>query len=172
LCNRTDIAGSIRRESPLVNDIEILCIPKTQIDSFQTALFSDPIPQYKPLTLFVKAVSSLGITIYGNAYGRSMQILLPEGVKLDLFIPQENDYFRQLAIRTGSHEYCSSVIAPAWKKKGWCGTSEGLRRISDCSCENNKWECVASNPEKPPVWTSEKEFFDWLEIIYTEPKKR
>jgi DNA polymerase/3'-5' exonuclease PolX len=169
------IAGSIRREKLDVKDIEIVCQPNyfdIQPDMFDGAAT-------KAISLnFVKVVSTLGKIIKGKPQGRYMQIELPQRINLDLFMPDPDDYYRQYAIRTGSAEYSHKTIAAGWLKKGWCGSDKGLRRIIDCKEEidtlTNKrtWKCINQNGEKPPVWTSEQEFFDWIGVPLIMPKLR
>lgn len=81
---------------------------------------------------FVELVKSLGRVIKGKPDGRYMQIELPQRINLDLFMPEADDYFRQYAIRTGSAEYAAYTIAGGWRKIGWCGSDQGLRKTSDC----------------------------------------
>ena len=102
---------------------------------------------------------------------------MPQDINLDLFIPDDFDYYRQYAIRTGSDDYAAKVIATGWKKKGWCGSDKGLRKISDCietktPDGKSKWKCVKANAELPPVWQSEEQFFEWLGIKYLPPNRR
>jgi DNA polymerase/3'-5' exonuclease PolX len=174
---RINIAGSIRREKPDVKDIEIICLPK-YIDGTQTGLFSD-VPPVQVISLnFVETVRSLGKVIKGKPDGRYMQIELPQRINLDLFMPDPDDYFRQYAVRTGSADYAHKTIAAGWKRKGWCGSNMGLRRIVDCEEEcdpltyKGRWICVNPHGEKPPVWKSEQEFFDWIGVPWIMPKLR
>lgn len=81
-----------------------------------------------------------------------------DNVKIDLFMPLEHDYYRQLAIRTGSAEY-SKKIASAWVKKGYVGTSKGLQLVSKIHNEI-------------PTWKSEREFIEWLGMDYLHPTER
>jgi DNA polymerase/3'-5' exonuclease PolX len=169
--DRLNIAGSIRRNKPFVNDIEIVCLPKKQ-PCGQPGLFGE-MPEDKSISDFVNIVFHLGVVITGNPHGRSMKIQLPQGIMLDLFMPQAYDYFRIYAIRTGSSVYSQIVIANAWKKKGWCGTENGLRRIVDCIKKSDKaWKVENTDGEKPPVWKSEEEFFNWLDLKYQDPQFR
>lgn len=166
--NMLRIAGSIRRKSPEVKDIEIVAYPKVLFihNLFHEVIGWQPVPEF---SLLVKA---LGQIEAGEPTGRYMKILLPEGIKLDLFLPQVNDYYRQLAIRTGSALY-SKGIAAAWVKKGWCGTEHGLRLITDCfKDEQGNWHLVNKQCEKPPRWGSEEEFFNWLGIPFLDPVAR
>lgn len=129
---------------------------------------------------FIKAISEVGKLEAGNAEtGRYLKIR-PNNldINLDLFIPNDNDYFRQFAIRTGSKDYANRVIAGGWLRLGWCGSDKGLRKIVDCINEKksptdkNQWKCVNSNAERPPVWQSEKDFFKWLNVEWIPPEAR
>lgn len=176
------IAGSVRREKPEVKDIEIVCLPKMEIVFSQDPgdMFADSYKVPEKLVVskgFINTAMSLGIPLKGNPLGRYMQIALPDGINLDLFMPEAHDYYRQLAIRTGPAEYSYAVIAVGWRKLGWCGTSEGLRLMSQCQerkqCSGKSiWNCIVPDPELPPHWQSEHEFYDWLRIPYAEPTQR
>ena len=170
---RLFIAGSIRRMKPDVHDIEIVALPLFDVEN---DLFGEPIRKVRSKR-FIETVNGFGNIIKGNANGKMMQIELPEGIMLDLFIPDDFDYWRQFVIRTGSADYSYKVIATAWKKLGWCGSDKGLRKISDCvamvgSDGKTKYKCVAPKPELPPVWTSEEHFFQWLKVPFIHPSKR
>lgn len=172
-CDHLNIAGSIRRKKKEVKDIEIICVPKNETVKDMFGGNSGEIISPG----FVNIVNQFGVIIKGNAFGKMMQIELPENIMLDLFITKEFDYYQQYAIRTGSADYAKNVIAAGWKKKGWCGTDKGLRKISDCvemkgADGKSKWRCIARDPELPPVWHDEKEFFKWLGVIYEKPMHR
>lgn len=171
-CEIINIAGSCRRKKELVKDIELVCLPKTEkVERFD--LFG-PIQndRLSRNAHFCTIVKKLGKTIKGTPEGKYMQIGLPEGIKLDLFMPSNFDYYRQFAIRTGSADYSRFVIARAWREIGWVGTDDGLRRAYECEKENNVWICYNQNPELPPMWKSEEEFFEWLNVKWIEPSER
>lgn len=169
-CSIIHIAGSVRREKAFSKDIEIVCIPlKEQADLFGTELVT--------CQGFHKALHGISEEIIkGNPNGRYMQLKLREGINLDLFMPVESDYYRQLVIRTGSASYVHLHIAGAWSKAGWCGTDQGLRRQCDCEMMleggKPKWKIINPRGERPPVWKSEKEFFEWLGVKYIDPRLR
>lgn len=170
-CNKINIAGSIRRKKATVGDIEIVCSPK-KVPAGQSSLF-DEVTELVSAKEFHNAVSQLGAIELGNPDGRQMKILLPEGIKLDLFMPQPHDYYRIYAIRTGSAQYSSLILATTWKRKGWVGTEHGLRRIEDCKeMAENKWKLINTKGELPPVWASEEKFFEWLGVKWVEPSIR
>ena len=168
-CDKIDIAGSCRREKAYVGDLEICCLAK-MVSVKSDDLFGDPKLVVSPE--FAKIANGLGKIIKGKPDGRYMQIELPEGINLDLFMPEAHDYYRQFAIRTGSSAYSMGAIAVGWKKLGWCGTDDGLRRIEECEKVSDKWKCVVKYPTFAPAWTSEKHFFDWLGVKFIEPKYR
>lgn len=171
-CERIQIAGSIRREKNEVGDIEIVCQPKKMAaDIFE---FS-----HKPILEFWAELSRF-TRLMGkpDGTGRQYKYSIPTGwskpdfIQLDLFIPQPDDYFRQLAIRTGRANYSASVIAHGWRKLGWVGTEDGLRREEQVEKKGEGWVCIHPNPTLPPRWTSESDFFQWLQVPYIHPTER
>ncbi len=168
-----DIAGSVRREKPEVGDIEIVCYPK-KIQTGFLGLSTAIHPQFFVVLSQFKRL--LGKPENPDARYFKYEIPCEKGslrtICLDLFIPQLFDYYRQLAIRTGSSDYSKNVIATGWRKKGWVGTEEGLRREEEVSKKGDKWVCDVQDYTPPPVWKSEQEFFEWLDIKYLEPKNR
>ncbi len=152
------IAGSIRRQSPEIGDIEIICVPHP----YDVGMFADGIA---PIINEFKKIK-------GELPCKYTQRELPQGINLDLFMPSVSDYYRQLAIRTGSSDYSWFIIAKGWVNKGWCGTENGLRKIEECTHDGKKWTCTSSNPSLPLVWKSEYDFFKWLDVNWQEPKDR
>lgn len=156
ICEQLEVAGSVRRLKDDVKDIEVVaCIPKP----FRTRLYCimDELCYHKK----------------GQADGKYMQWYHKgTGIVIDLFLPAKDDFFRQLAIRTGSADFTRDKIATGWVKLGWVGTDNGLRRQSQCIKKSGKWICTAQDPELPPVWKSEEEFFKWLGLAWVEPDLR
>jgi DNA polymerase/3'-5' exonuclease PolX len=175
--DRIHIAGSIRREKFEVKDIEIVCQPN-YVDGAQGSFFADTVAEMVISQNYVQVIKSLGRIIKGKPDGRYMQIELPQKINVDLFMPDPVDYYRQFAIRTGSSEYSHKTIAAGWLKKGWCGSDMGLRLQSDCRIVTHyptgksEWHCVNPNGERPPVWNSEPEFFNWIGVPWIMPKLR
>lgn len=175
-CERIHIAGSVRRKKPEVKDIEIVCEP---IEPFAFDIFGDPVCGLRSQE-FVNALHSLGDVIKGNPNtGRYCQVRIPAGdnINIDIFMPEPDDYFRQLAIRTGSADYSQKVIATGWRRKGWVGTDQGLRLEKECEAKElsggkKQWKCIERNPTLPPVWQSEEELFEWIGVKWIEPQWR
>lgn len=181
-CDIIHIAGSIRRKKEQVKDIEIVCIPK-KITMGERNLFGEEIN--KRIVIhpeFERIIKSHGVIEKGKFTGRYMKLGIQRvidsvsySISLDLFMPQQHDYYRQLAIRTGSAEYSKRFIAGKWYAKGWCGCEGELRLQSQCYKDKaDVWHLrpTVTDPKLPPVWKSEEEFFQWLGIQWLEPEHR
>lgn len=91
VCERCEIAGSIRRRKPNVKDIEIVCIPRSR-DLWG---FADLVNRWE--------------AIKGSPAGRYTQRRLPSGVILDLFMADRVNYGTILLIRTGDADFSKHV---------------------------------------------------------------
>lgn len=182
-CDIANIAGSVRRKADQCGDVELIVIPKITLREDRD-LFGGIIHTAKIVhPEFVRIVKSWGKVLKGQPDGRHMQIEIERRfesmewlINIDLFMPQPYDYYRQLAIRTGSADYAKKYIADQWVKKGWRGTADGLRRQSECyTMDQKKWfiqKQYSVNPTVPPVWGDEISFFKWLGVQYLEPRYR
>lgn len=152
-CDRIEIAGSIRRKKPEVKDIEIVCIPKQvqQTNIFQEVIGSTPSPG------FIELVSSWE-KVKGDPKGKYTQRILPDGIKLDLFMVNTDNWGLQLAIRTGSAEYSHKVLASTWVKRGY-KAEEGILYKK-------------SKPGIPVPVREERDLFLLLNLTYKEPEQR
>lgn len=162
-CDKIDIAGSVRRECPEVNDIEIVCLPKTVI--FSKDLFGKP--EVKRSPDFIESLLLLGKRLKGLPHKDRYVRLQIGDICVDIFMPQSFDYYRMLAIRTGSSDYSHMQIARRWKINGWIGTPDGLRL--QVELDNPPYDGIYT---LPPEWESEKHFFEWMGVEYVEPKNR
>lgn len=185
-CNRIMIVGSLRRRCTHINDIEIICDPKmVEIPDQQIVLNADLFGEvhldnksYVPTTKSVRCPEFIAeIEKYEKckgdaAEGRMTQRLLSSGIKLEIYIPKSYDFWRMVVIRTGSAEFVMRWVAQTWSRKGWRGTDDGLRRHDECIKKSDKWYCIADQPTLPPVWQSEQEFFQWLNLRWVAPEGR
>ena len=176
-CDRIHIAGSIRRKKSEVKDIEIVCQPKKIFVKDPSDLFGEG--KWNISNEFIDAINRISTSIEkGKFDGRYMKVVLKGGIPMDLFMPDPDDFYRQLVIRTGSAEYVHNVIAASWRQKGWCGVNGlGLRLISQSVSKQSGdgktvWTCTNPKATKPPVWESEEEVFKWLGLPITPPECR
>jgi DNA polymerase/3'-5' exonuclease PolX len=140
-CVRAEIAGSIRRKKPEVGDIEIVLIPKP----YQTGLFADGIA----------AVINQWEKVKGELPCKYTQRVLPEGIKLDLFIVEHGNWGLQLAIRTGSAEYSHRVLAANWVARGY--HAEGGYLFTN----GKRYETL-----------EERDLFERISVAYIDPEFR
>lgn len=162
------IAGSLRRKEEMVGDIEIVCVA---IEEESKDMFDQPTGiKSKPLYDHLNKAIQKGDRVKdGDRY----KAFIFKGIKVDLFIVPTEDFGRALAIRTGPAEYSAKVIATSWRKIGWVGTKDGLRKQYECEeTGENKWKCVVSNPQKPPAFTTEEIFYQFLRLNYIAPESR
>jgi DNA polymerase/3'-5' exonuclease PolX len=143
-CKRIQIAGSIRRKKENVGDIEIVAIPLP----YSNGMFEDGLAKVVNQWEKVKGELEFGKSKY-------TQRILPEGIKLDLFFAEEDNWGNILAIRTGSADYSYKVLASGWARRGFK------------SIDGYLWK----DDEKYEV-REERELFDIVGIPYTEPKNR
>lgn len=148
-CDRIEIAGSIRRKAPNVNDIEIVCIPK-QYNGYACAAFCQVVMQWSK--------------VKGEPTGKYTQRMysIPESlqtdtnyVKVDIFMPPKDSWGYIFAIRTGSEAYSHKVLANSWVKKGYRGKDGYLTQ-----------DGIAI-----PI-LEERDLFDLIGVAYLPPELR
>lgn len=158
-CERIAIAGSVRREKPDVKDLEIVCIPK--MIAKPGVMFSNDDFTTEPFTqsaLTTDVVLPMGsVKKCGDRY---KQIVLPEGISLDLFcvLPpaQWGVLFTQ---RTGPWDFSQWVVTQ--KRKG--GALPSNLKVADGAVWDG--DTIVPTPE-------EEDFFKVLCLPWIEPSKR
>jgi DNA polymerase/3'-5' exonuclease PolX len=114
-CEVISLAGSIRRQRPTIGDIEIVCVPRP----------------YGASPLFCSGLATVvnqWEKVRGELPCKYTQRILPEGIRLDLFMVHLDGFGLQRAIRTGSADWCRTVLAPAWVRAGYHSEGGLLRR--------------------------------------------
>lgn len=152
--SKYSITGSVRRECPFVGDIELVVIPKDEFSLGQ---------------IFVEGYP--GLVVNGS---RLKRFKYPEsGVQIELYITNQSDWGRMLAIRTGS-SFFSHHLAVQWNRKGWAGCEDGLRRKSEC-IKKSTWKIKPEYkhcPTLPPIFATEEQFFAFIGVDYVHPRAR
>jgi len=105
-CERIEVAGSIRRRRPMVNDIDLVLVRKDWWE-------------------LNKVVSRLGRVEQSGQ--KLTRLILNGGVQLDLYYATPVTFPTLLLVRTGSKENNVRLCSLA-KKQGWqlCASGEGL----------------------------------------------
>lgn len=155
-CDQIKIAGSLRRHKSEIHDIDIVCQPKMELqtDPEKTTLF-DTVMKWFPVSGFVDYINSLN-RILGSPFGRQVKVLLPEGIKLDIFITNQLNFGLILLIRTGSENYAKNIMYQLDKR--------GMQSVEGHLYYKNS-DVIIPVPD-------EQTFFEVTGIPYLEPSKR
>jgi DNA polymerase/3'-5' exonuclease PolX len=105
LCERVELAGSIRRRKPFVGDIEIVCIPRVVpvLDMFGAVAGEE------------SRLEGVDWSLYGalKMNGKKQKkIILREGVQLDLFITTAEQWGYIFMLRTGPDTFSHKMVTP------------------------------------------------------------
>ncbi len=118
VCDKIEIAGSIRRKKDRVGDIEIVAVSKMGPPPTPTGLF----PQDEPLLLLLldelEKEGKLQKVKGGTKARQYIITVVPERPQLDLFIVQPDAWGFQLAIRTGPWQYSRWLVTQRNKGGG------------------------------------------------------
>jgi DNA polymerase (family 10) len=90
LCEKIEIAGSIRRCKETVNDIDLVCLPKPgQLRAIKQRLWTLAAPTHATVT-------------GGDKY---LKLSMYKGIQVDVYIADATTWATLLLIRTGSREH-------------------------------------------------------------------
>lgn len=142
LCLKIEVAGSIRRRRPFVNDVDLVLIPEDRY-AFDRVL----------MEMAVEATGSPKLKVAGPKIARVPY----QGTTVDIYYATPEIWATLLLIRTGSKKHNLSLAARA-KSKGWRlhASGDGLF--------NEKDERVAGD--------TEHSIFEALGLPYKEPELR
>ena len=135
-CLEIYIAGSIRREKPEVKDIELVAVP------------------LKTWSLESHFKNS---NYYLNKNGTKYKQYVTEGINVDLFICNRDNFGLIYLIRTGSADFSKRMLA-RWKQVSGGGYSKD-------GYLHNRYELKIAT-------FTEQEVFKCLEMDFIEPKDR
>lgn len=131
---KISIAGSIRRERPEVNDIEIVMVRKKS----ELIYLMDYLKYYKK--------------IKGNVTGKYMQLEMPDGIKIDLFFCDEDQWGNIYFIRTGSYDWNIQIMGEL-RKNGYRHEEGRLHKdgvVIPCYEEEDLFKAIGINFVDPP----------------------
>jgi DNA polymerase/3'-5' exonuclease PolX len=149
VCERIEIAGSLRRNKPDVGDIEIVCIPKEQTDLFgNTYRNADGISE-------VPRINGAALHKDGEHF-KQINLLY---CMCDLFITTPECWGVIFMIRTGSADFSHKMVTP----KQYGGYMPGHLKVKD----GRLWigGDVLHTPE-------EKDVFEIYGMEYINPEMR
>jgi DNA polymerase/3'-5' exonuclease PolX len=163
-CERIEIAGSIRRQRPEVNDIDIVCIPKQTV---YTDMFKVETGRQNHLWMFLinyvnnhpsrNVVASVATgervrIIQGDQPGCKQMIIQLPKVQLDLWFADESNFASRLLMRTGSKEHNIWFAQRAQDRGGKWNPYEGLwlnNRRLPAATEADLYTALGVSPVDP-----------------------
>ena len=160
-CERIEIAGSLRRKSKLVGDIEFICFPKVYKD-----LFGGPLGE----TEVDKLIESWPVELIMNG-GKYKKFFVTtrhqEIYQVDLFIqPDPQTWGVNMMIRTGPDTFSKKMVTP--RSKG--GFMPSMYAVAGARVW---YERYLKTGKAYPLDTSEEEkLFELWEMDFIHPKDR
>lgn len=172
LCDRVCIAGSIRREKPMVGDIEILYIPQTGTRDVPGDMFAretvNLVDAWLNFNMAAGQLAKRPNAIGNYSYGPKIKLMIhtPTGIPIDFFSTTEESWWNYLVCRTGSAETNKRIAERAQgMRQTWQPYSSGFMRTIEGA------EPGAADHETVPMH-SEREVFAHVGLPYLEPKDR
>lgn len=172
-CVRVELAGSLRRQTPAVGDVELVAIPKVEVleEVDHEDLFKRPVKvEYNLLWKALEAVHGLKFRLMGEKY-RSFYWPLGQGddvVQVDLFTAKPDSWGWIHLVRTGSADF-SHHVAKKLNEAGYT-SQDGQIHKGDLRYVEDRWKLVpVGAPLKTPT---EQDVFDLARIPFREPKQR
>jgi DNA polymerase/3'-5' exonuclease PolX len=166
VCDRIQIAGSLRRERPSVGDIEILYVPRfqpVQIDFFnirQVNMADTVIKTLLECGIIDRRLNAKGQEMWGEKNKLARHIAT--GIPVDLFAADEENWWNYLVCRTGPAESNIRVAAAA-KAMGW--------RWNPYGPGFSRGGVLAGQTELRQM-DSEEDVFRFVNLPYVEPCQR
>ena len=143
-CFEIETVGSIRRQCPLVSDIDLIL----RVKPYSTGLFETDFPRIVNEWKFVEGELAYGKTKFASR-------ILPNGVPVELYFADEYNIGYLKTLRTGSKDFNKFVMLPALTRR-------------DLVAEGGY---ITQNGQRCRVETEEK-FFEMMGLKYVEPKDR
>jgi DNA polymerase/3'-5' exonuclease PolX len=166
-CEKLVVAGSLRRRRPMVNDIEILYIPKMELVTDKGDLFGAQasvssadrgLDTLLELGVLDKRPNVGGVCAWGPK--NKLGLHLGSGIAIDFFTATRENWFNYLVCRTGGANnnvrICNAAIARGWK---WNPYGVGFSRVN-------------RDRDEVRAMQSEREVFEFVGLPYLEPNER
>lgn len=184
-----EIAGSVRRHVAEVGDIEVVCIPKMETYEVVDGLFTKFETAHH--RKFVEIVDSMNILKGDAKNGKYMRRYSGKAqIQFDIFCPTKENWGNMFAVRTGSKDFSSKVLANGWVKVGY-HSSDGflyLEENMDYNEKSKKWipKIILDENNEPKLDKNKKpimvdpdiylyeeiDVFNLIGMDYVEPEKR
>lgn len=154
VCERAEIAGSIRRGNLMVGDIEIVAIPKPSVDLFGNKTYN---PDIVYQAIQDRMEKPLPFEKQGQFYARFKFC----GMDTDLFITTPEKWGCIFLIRTGSADFSRRIMTRKWQG-GYCPDNIFFK-------DGRMWRTGSTDPLDTP---EETDVFYQLGMDWIHPGNR
>lgn len=163
-CSRREIAGSLRRGEAMIGDVEIVVVPRLQVD-----LFGEPRPDCATLLdLYLERLvnSGGGYTVTGQAKQKKLSFKRGDVFwKIEIYVqPDPATWGVNYLLRTGSKEFSQRMVTDR--------SREGLKPDHFMVSDARVYARGDFQMLKPFDTAEEKDVFELWGLEYIEPKKR
>ena len=157
-CERFLLAGSLRRKSPMVGDIEIVAIPKVEeaLDMFGMSTGQG----WSLLDDALSAAPDLVLRKDGTKFKQFVFGVGDQAITVDLFLPTTETWGVIATIRTGCAEFSNWLVTER-RKGGGCPTGMAFREGR-----------IIGYDGKPLSTPEEADVFAALELDWIAPEER
>jgi DNA polymerase/3'-5' exonuclease PolX len=105
-CERISMAGSFRRQKPLVGDLEIVAIPMQQLD-----LFGDPGDITEVDLWLGNAISKRTVRVLANGPKQKKFTWVQHQAQVDMYLqPDPRTWGVNMVLRTGPDKFCRWLV--------------------------------------------------------------
>jgi DNA polymerase/3'-5' exonuclease PolX len=162
LCERVEIAGSIRRRRPLVGDVELLFIPRTGersaglFDTETVSLAEELLNGMVADGRLAKRPSVTGAFTWGPE--NKLGIHVASGIPVDFFSTSPDRWWNALVVRTGGKQNNLAITTTA-QRQGWRFEAYGSGFRNLTTGEHH-------------ATTSERDVFEFMGLPYLQPHQR
>jgi DNA polymerase/3'-5' exonuclease PolX len=151
VCERVEVAGSIRRQKPNPKDIELLVIPKYNglADMLDREI----------QTLMLKGILDCRLNKRGHrVYGPKNKLMLhiPSGMAVDLFSSTESNWGMALFVRTGPKEW----------------NIRAMSRLHELRMSGHAYGGISNSAGSEFNCPDEETIFRYLQWAYVPPERR
>lgn len=162
-CERIEIAGSIRRKKPDVKDIELVIIPKVEVEF--SGLFNDEESLFYPIDRFIQADERFDYRLNKNGhrmYGEKNKLIVyrptkKEIIPVDIFTATSENFMMVKFVRTGGAENNLQIA----RKANSFGMN--LRIYESCFEDKRGYKYIMN---------SEEQIYKFLDLQYLNPEER
>jgi DNA polymerase/3'-5' exonuclease PolX len=176
------VAGSLRRRLAWIGDIEVVCVPKVEIEQIETVgLFGseferrdvDRLDAHLTMLLEAGTVTKRLDAAGSPRWGKKLKYLTYRGAPVDLFAPEAGQFGWHLLLRTGPAAFSRQLVVPTVDDKGRPGRTKDRRRglMPSNLISEGGWLRYRMSREPIPTPT-EQSVFELFKIPYIEPSER